>query len=432
MVVPGPRGWPLVGSLFDLARDPLAFVTSAARTHGDVLHYRMGRTSTFLVSHPDAIQEVLVDARELPVHKVTGGMDRLLGQGLLTSEGDLWKRQRKLAAPSFQPRQLAGYAAAMAEVARTAAAGWDAGTRDIHRDFVELSRDVVVRTLFGTATDAGRQIADRLGSLMEAFEVELRSLRRVLPSWVPTDGRRRVAEIRGELQELLDGIIATRRAEGGGDDLLSRLIAARDEDGSAMTDDQVRDEAMTLFLAGHETVASTLAFAAWLLADHPEVQDRARAEVDEVLGDRAPALADLGRLPWVDAVVREALRLYPPTWVMGRTVRTDREVGRYPVPAGAQVLMPQWVVHRDPRWWPDPERFLPERWLDGSAAAAPRFAYFPFGGGPRICIGNHFSMAEAAIVLASALRAVVFRPQPGFALTLMAALTLRPRACASR
>ena len=254
------------------------------------------------------------------------------------------------------------------------------------------------------------------------------SWRRLLPAFLLRESIERIDDARDELDEILYAIIRERRAQGSeGDDLLGRLLEATDEEGAQMTDQQLRDEVATLFLAGHETTALALSYALLFLARHPPARARLREEVDEVLGGRPATMADVPALRFTDAVIRESMRLYPPVYAIGREALEDCVIAGWVVPRGAQVLMPQWTVHRDPRWFSDPEAFLPERWLDGLADRLPRFAYFPFGGGARVCVGNHFATLEAILVLATLMQHLDVRADPGFRLTLSPSVTLRPR-----
>jgi cytochrome P450 len=297
---------------------------------------------------------------------------------------------------------------------------------------------VVLRTLFGaepggTDADASRahRVAHVLTELMGVFEREQRTLWRFVPAWVPGAHRRLARDRTVELHDLILRLVEERRARPPGDDLLSRLLEARDDDGAGMDDLQVRDEAVTLFLAGHETTALALSYALYLLALHPEVQDAVRAE-GAALGRRAGA-EDLGALPYTAAVVKEALRLYPPAWGFGREPVRDVVLGGQRIRGGEHVVMLPWILHRDPRWWHLPERFRPERWLPGpdgapsEVAGQPRFAYTPFGGGPRVCIGNHFATMEAILALTTLLQHRRLRPVPGFVPDLVPAVTLRAR-----
>jgi cytochrome P450 len=429
--IPGPRGLPLVGSLFDMGSDPLAFVTRVSREHGGIACYYMGSARNWLVTDPEGIEAVLVQHKDI-MHKdvITQGLSRMLGQGLVTSENPLWKQQRKLAAPSFQPRHIAAYGQAMVKASQHHAATVTTGVRDVHADMTTITLEIVLETLFGSQAQVGEAMAETVEDFMAAFEHEVRSVQRLLPAWVPTPGRARIERARREIVARLDAVVAARRASGEtGEDLLGRLLAARDEDQNGMSDEQLRDEMVTLFLAGHETTALTLSYALWLLAHHPEIQAELAEERRAVLAGRAPGSGDLAKLPLHDAVVQECMRLYPPAWMMGRTPTVPVEVLGHRVLPGEQILLPQWVVHRDPKFWPEPERFLPSRWLGDPSPASqlPRFAYFPFGGGPRVCIGNHFARLEAVLVLATWLQDRTLAPAPGATIELMPAVTLRPR-----
>ena len=454
---PGPRARYPGQLIFALRGDTLNFLTRTARAYGDVAHFRIGPLRYYLLAHPDDVRDVLVTrdgqftkGPALRAAKVT------LGEGLLTSEGDFHRRQRRLAQPAFHPNRVATYAAVMAQYAREQADGWaDGGVVDVHGEMMQVTLRVVAKTLFDADV---RAEVDAIG---EAMDVSVRMFTRAMSPFgpilnrLPLPSNRRFERAYRRLLGTIDRFIAERRA-GGVDrgDLLSMLLRARDAgeevgpsspsspspspspaspagDGSGMDDKQLRDECMTLFTAGHETTANALTFTWHLLAHHPEVQARLHAEVDAALGDRLPARADVDRLPFARRVVAESMRLYPPAWAVGRQAKEPVEVGGFALPAGAVVLTSQWVTHHDPRWWPDPERFDPDRWRDGadSAAAAqrPRWAYFPFGGGPRSCIGEAFAWMEAILVLATIARrwrveAVADRHPP-----LQPTITLRPK-----
>jgi cytochrome P450 len=353
----------------------------------------------------------------------------LVGNGLLTSEGDFWKRQRKLASPPLSPRRIASYAETMVVCAERASAGYrEHEVRDIHADMMRLTLEIVGKTLLGF--DTGTQ-AERVSWIVDAamayFEKQIWGIQALLPQWVPTP--RRVAFRAGveELDRLIYRIIARSRAQGDtADHLLARLVNARGEDGAAMSDVQLRDEAVTMLLAGHETTALTLTYAVYSLSEHPEVAARVRAELDRELGGRPATSADLPRLKYLDAVMRETLRLYPPAYVVGREVAQPFSVGGYTLDPGVEVMVSPFAVQRDPKLYEDPERFRPERWLEQRAAALPRFAYFPFGGGPRVCIGNHFAMMEIMLVLATLLQQLELTIVPGYELKFAPVVTLRP------
>jgi cytochrome P450 len=295
-----------------------------------------------------------------------------------------------------------------------------------------VTLNIVAETLFGAdvSADAG-QMGRIISELMEEFGRILGLAARFQPpAWVPTSSNRRFRASARKVDRVILGIIEARRrrpSDAAGDDLLSLLIGARDEDGGLMTDAQVRDEAVTLFLAGHETTALALTYSLYLLATHPECQARLSDELGRVLGGRAPTIGDLESLEYTDAVLLESMRLYPPAWVMARQALTEVEIGGYRFRKGAEFVMSPWVLHRDPRSFDDSEAFKPERWESDLAQRLPRFAYFPFGGGPRVCIGNRFAMMEAKLVLATALQRFRFEAVPETEITLLPSVTLRPR-----
>ena len=351
----------------------------------------------------------------------------LLGDGLLTSEGDFWLHQRRLLQPVFHRDRLAGYGAVMVELAEKLAASWrDGETRDLLVDMTRLTLEIIARALFGTGLTAkARDIGVALEGVGKAFTRRLASFF-VLPEGVPTPANLRMRRAVRRLDEVLYDLIKQRHAEDDQKDLLSVLMHARDENGGRMSDRQLRDEAMTLFLAGHDTTALTLSWAWYLLAQHPAAYDALQAEAATVLGGRSPTPADLPRLPYAERVVMEVMRLYPAAYMMGRQAVAACDLGGYRLPAGATVVMSQWIMHRDPRWFEDPERFNPDRWADGLARRLPHFVYFPFGGGPRICIGNSFAMMEAALVLTTLAQRGRFTLVPGPPVRPEPAITLKP------
>jgi cytochrome P450 len=321
----------------------------------------------------------------------------------------------------------------------------DHEVRDIHRDMTHVTLEVAGRTLLGaelgdtpaerpSAFRVGRRDAERIGKVLDVamayFDKQLRTPLGLLPKWVPTPDRVRMKQAVAELDAIVYRIIARcRREDRDADHLLARLVAMRDEHGRGMSDRELRDEAVTMLLAGHETTALTLSYAVYRLSENPEAAARARAEIDAVTGGgQAIGVEALPKLRFVDAVVRETLRLHPPAYVMAREATTTFELGGFTIPKGDQVLMSQYALQRDPIWYRDAERFRPERWLNGETAQLPKFAYFPFGGGPRICVGNHFAMMEAVIVLATLLREVELSVVPGFRLAFDPVVTLRPAA----
>jgi cytochrome P450 len=430
---PGPRPDYPGAHLLAMRRDPLGFLTTLARDYGDVVRVRLGTQHVYLLNHPDHIRDVLVTHnRQFMKGAGLQRAKRLLGEGLLTSEGDFHLRQRRLAQPAFHHERIAGYGGVMSAYAARAAGRWRSGeVVDVHGEMLRLTLAIVGKTLFDSDVEAeAKEIGEALATSMALFQsfstLPLAQLLERLP--LPAALRFRAA--RARLDATIYRMIAARRdATADRGDLLSMLMLARDDGpaGGQMTDRQLRDEAMTIFLAGHETTANALAWTWHLLTLFPSVEQRLHAEVDAALGDRLPDGGDMARLPYAAMVLAESMRLYPPAWVIGRRALTDYSVGGYDVPAGSIVLLSQWVTHRDPRWFPVPERFDPERWTPEARAARPRFAYYPFGGGARICIGEQFAWMEAVLALATLARRWRFRPAEGQRVEPAPSITLRPR-----
>jgi cytochrome P450 len=402
---PGPRGSFLLGNLPEFARDRLAFFARHNRELGDVVGGRFFNRRVFLLAHPDDVEQVLlVQSKNFVKHSFFfRHVTALFGRGLLTSEGDFWLRQRRLAAPAFHGRRIAAYGDVMVRFTERMLDGWrDGEARDAHHEMMWLTMQIVAKTLFDNEVSAGdMQVAHAFDDIVVEIASRLR-LPLPIPDWVPlARNRRYVAAVR-RLDRLVYRFVAERRADPRDrGDLLSMLLAARDEDGRGMSDTQLRDEVVTIFLAGHETTAIVLSWAWYLLARHPEMEGRLGAELDAVLGGRAPTADDLPQLVYAEQVVKEAMRLYPPAYVIGREAVAECEIGGWRVPAGATIFISQWAMHRDPRFFADPEAFRPERWTKELEETLPRYAYLPFGGGPRVCIGNRFAMMEAVLLLAT-------------------------------
>ena len=416
-------------SLGPLNNNPLEYFTKVAREYGDVAGLRVLNFKTVFINHPSLIEEVLVtNARKYSKGRVLRANRHVFGEGLLTSEGDFWLRQRRLAQPAFHRARVASYAATMVDYTERMVQGWRGGEeRDAHQEMMRLTLEIVAKTLFDADVERDAQ---EVGKSLELLLEIGANFRRTIfvPHWLPTPTNLRVRREVKQIEKILYRIIAERRASGrDAGDLLSMLLSAQDEDGSRMTDRQLRDETITLFLAGHETTASTLSWTWWLLARHPAVEAKLHAELDAVLGDRAPTLDDLPKLRYTGHLITESLRLYPAAWGMARLVVEDHEIAGYAVTKGMGVAMAQWVVHRDPRWYDAPEEFRPERWEDDLLKRLQRFAYFPFGGGPRQCIGNAFALMEAALILATIARKFRLLLVANHPVVPLASITLRPR-----
>jgi cytochrome P450 len=427
---PGPKGLPWLGTLLWLYRDFPGWLHTMGHDYGGISSTRLGPTTMWMVNAPELIEEVLMGRhRQCVKDPSTRELRSLVGTGLLTSEGELWRQSRRLAAPPLQPKRIADYAPTMVACAERMFSGFaEDEIRDIDADVYALTLEIAGKTLLGFDTRAETErMARILDVSMQHFVRQLQSWHGVIPPWLPTRARLAFERAVDELDEMIYRVIARCRSEDPpADHLLARLVHARSEEGEALSDKQIRDEAVTMLLAGHETTALTLAYACYLVSNHPEVGQKLQGEVDRVVGARVPGVGDLPKLKYLDAVLSETLRLYPPAYLIGREVCEPFELGGYHVPRGTQLIMSPWNVHRSARVHAEPERFDPERWLDPARAPASRFAYFPFGGGPRVCIGSHFALQEAALVLAILVQRWELSAVPGFELRLLPAVTLRP------
>jgi cytochrome P450 len=427
----GPRGHFILGSLREVQRDQLGFYTACAREFGDVVPVRLGTRRAVIVYHPDAIEQVLV-TQNRHFHKSPGVrlLKPLFGDGLLLSEGDFWLRQRRLVQPAFHRQRIGAYGEVMTAYTTRRLAQWkDGATIELNTEMMALTQAIVAKTLFDAdVSDATSTVGDAIQVLMEDFNERIGSLLQLLPHWVPTPANVKARRAIRRLDAIVYRMIADRRRSGEDrGDLLSILLHAQDaDDGARMTDTQVRDEVMTLFIAGHETTAVALSWIWLLLAQHPEVDARLAAELRTVLEGRPPTVADLPQLKYAEMVVTEAMRLYPPAYGLGRQAIRDMEIAGHPIPRRMIVIIPTWVVHRDARWYAEPETFRPERWAVGAARQLPRFAYLPFGGGPRLCIGNAFAMMEAVLLLTTIAQRFRLTLVPGQTVVPTPYVTLRP------
>lgn len=430
-----PGSGPL-GSLPRFRRDPLALLMDGFRDCGDVVRFRLFTRDLVLVAHPNDVRWVLREHTR-NYNKRTRGFAVLrtfLREGLLTSEGDHWLRQRRIAQPAFHRDRVAGFGASMTQAAGDMVDRWLAASAsdvvDVTTEMMRLTLRIVGEALL--STDVSHE-ADRVG---QALNITLRhaneAIGRIvsLPEWWPSPARRRVRTAMHTLDDVILSIIAGRRAgDSDPDDLLSMLMQARDEDtGEGMSDAQLRDEVMTVFLAGQETTALALGWTWCLLSQHPSVRHRLHTEVDSVLSGRTPTVADLPRLSYVERVVKESMRLYPPAWVISRSTIEDDLVGGYRIPAGAIVLLSPYVTHRHPRFWAHPDLFDPDHFEATAQANRPPFAYFPFGGGPRQCIGNSFAMMELVLVVTTVAQRCALDLPVGAAVGTSPSITLRAAA----
>ncbi|MEJ2208818.1 MAG: cytochrome P450 [Anaerolineae bacterium] len=404
---PGPKGWPVVGSLFEMRRQGiLDFWTEAWRAYGDVVQTTVGPMTLIQFVRPEHVQEILVTKRDTFVKGLSHDTLRLpLGRGLLTAEGELWRRQRRLMAPTYTPRGVKGYAAIMLDATDRMLARWrtipDGMPLAMNVEMMRLAMSVISRSVF--TIDIGEEFAEAgeaLGVILDFASA--RTVSPVSPPlWVPTPLNRRFKWALATMDDFLYGIIARRRSQPSGDDLLWQLMAVRDEEtGAPMSDEQLRDEVLITFFAGHETTAQLLTWAWYLLACHPEVEARFHGELDGVLRGRRPGVDDLEPLCYTRMIMDEVLRLYSPVATMARDAVADAEVGGYHVPAGSIVTICPYVTHRHPEFWARPGDFYPEHFEPQAVEARPRYAYYPFGAGPRVCLGKHFALLEAALVLA--------------------------------
>ena len=386
----------------------------------------------YLLNHPDYIRDVLVTHnRNFVKSRGLQMAKRFLGESLLTSEGEFHRRQRRLAQPAFHRQRINTYADAMIDHALRTRERWRAGeTLDVWQEMMRLTLSIVGKTLFDADVEAeATEIGKALTDVMQLFK-RITNPFSVLLDKLPLPANIRWIKAKGRLDETIYRIINERRASGRDQgDLLSMLLLAQDEegDGSSMTDQQLRDEAMTLFVAGHETTANALTWTWYLISQNPGVESKLYREIDEVLQGKRPKAGDFMDLRYTEMVLAESMRMYPPAWTMGRQVVNDYQVARYLIPAGSIILMSPWVMHHDSRFYPEPYKFDPERWRPEAREARPKFSYFPFGGGPRVCIGEQFAWMEGVLLIATIAQKWKMRLAPGHLVEPKAMVTLRPK-----
>jgi cytochrome P450 len=426
---PGPKPLFIIGNMPLASHDPLSIFEKWAREFGDIFYYRALWIHVYFLNDPELIEAVLVrNYQNFLKDHVVRKSRWFFGDGLLTNEGESWLRQRRLAQPAFHRERIAGYAKIMTDYAERMLTSWTSGeTRDIHQEMMQLTLKIVVRALFNVESEEIGHISAAMDVLMRnsvGIRLLLPPAARFLPTPAMIEFRRSVRRLDEIVYRIID---ERRRNETDTGDLLSMLMQARDEDGSRMSDKQLRDEVMTFLLAGHETTALAVSWSWHLLAQSPEAEQQLHAELDRVLAGRTPEFSDLRSLSYAERVIKESMRLYPPAWSLARTVVKELEIAGYRIPAGANVVMSTWIMHRDPRYFPHPTKFDPDRWLSEKSQKLPRFAYFPFGGGPRQCIGNSFAMMEATLLLATIAQRFQFRAVPGHLVVPVPSFTLRPK-----
>lgn len=433
-VAPGPSGHFLLGNLQEFRRDVLGLVTRSAAAYGDVTRCRLGPHVIHLLNHPHHVEHVL-QRRAANYDKRTRSTDTIrsiTGESLLTSNGEFWKRQRRMAQPAFHHRQIAGFTDKMTAAIEAMLTDWrtrvpSGSVVDIASEMSRLTYAIVARTLFSIdATGHAETIERAMRVMLPHVFNRLGEILRP-PDWFPSPANRRFRQALAEVDQVVYEIIAGHReAEARGEpreDLLGMLMRARDPDtGAALSDAQLRNETITFLLAGHETTANALTWTFHLLAAHPEVERRLMEEIDTVLGERTPVLEDVAKLIYTKRVIQEAMRLYPPIWIIERRAIAADEIAGYRIPAGSSVVISPYALHRHPAFWERPEEFDPSRF-----ESPPSDAYIPFGAGPRFCIGHEFAMLEARLIIVMVLRAFRLATVPGHPIEPMPDITLRPR-----
>jgi cytochrome P450 len=427
--LPAPEGDGIAGNLIELGKDPLGFFTRC-RDYGDLVPLRLGLTLSCLLTHPDYIEQVLKDRETFIKSRGFRVLKTLLGEGLLTAEGESWFWQRRLAQPMFHQKRIDNYGSVMVEYTHRMLQTWrDGETHDIHADMMRLTLQIVMKCIFNADVDTGeaKVIANALDVAMNWFESKRRQ-NFLVWEWFPRPENIKYHQAIAQMDEAIYQLIGSRRQQTEQtEDLLSMLMEARDEEtGRQMDDKLLRDEVATLMLAGHETTANALSWTLMLLAQHPEVRQKLEAELKQVLQGRLPTVEDIGKLHYTSQVVKESMRLYPPVAIFGREAARDCTIGDYDVPQGTVVTISQWVMHRHPRYFENPEVFQPERWTEAFEKELPRGVYIPFGDGPRVCIGKGFAQMEAVLLLAAIAQRFELNIEPDFAIVPQPSITLRP------
>jgi cytochrome P450 len=431
--IPGPQGRPFLGVMPEMVGDMLGLFTRTAREYGGIAQFKLLNKSYLLVSHPDYVKSILQDNYKNYIRGRSVETGRvLLGNGLPLIDGDFWLRERRMLQPAFHRERLGKLANTVITVISTWMQDWEEKAKrnqllDLDEQMMRLTLTIIIKSMFSAPID------DKIPALSQAFNIASkfmlwRSQQMVqLPLSVPLPRHREYNRALHVLNDTIYPLIAEGRAHPK-QDLLSMLLEMRDADsGAGMSDQQARDEVVTIFFAGHETTAATLTWAFYLLSEHPEIEERLRAEIESVLNGHSPTFADLPKLVYTQQVISEVLRLYPAAYLFAREAIVDDVLDGYPIPANTLIFISPFVTHRDPKYWPDPERFDPERFTPEEVASRPRHVYFPFGEGPHVCIGNHFALMEMQLILTMALQRFRLRLLPNHTIALKPEATLRPK-----
>ena len=428
--VPGPTPQELLPRLKNLRENPLEFLVDLARSHGPVARIPVPMMNVFSLAEPNAVKQVLQDNAKNYSKKTLQYTNLALvaGQGLVTSDGEFWLRQRRMAQPAFHRNRIAGFADDMTTAAGHLLERWkqqEGQTLDIDHEMLEMTLEIVGKTLF--SADLRDEATRLVRATLQALDFVMYRAQNpfAAPMFVPTPHNQKFKQALKTLDDTIYKLIKERRRSAPRDDLLSMLLEARSEDGQAMTDLQLRDELITIITAGHETVAGALAWTWHLIAQHPQVEQKLHAELAQVLGRRTPTVEDLPKLPYTKAVFDETLRLYPTVWLITRYAVGSDEIGGYSIPKGSLVITSPYIVHRQPTVWPDPEAFKPERFLEENTV--PRYAYIPFGGGPRLCIGNNFALLEGQLIIATLAQHFRLRHAKDTPVEISVMSTIRPK-----
>lgn len=425
-----PKGHWLLGHWWQILQDPLVFFSNCAAEYGAIVPLRLGPRQILFLNHPDCIEEAFsrqnrVFVRKSPSFRKASKL--LLGNGLFLSEGKFYHRQRELVQPAFHQQIVNSYGEVMIAETNATTSHWQDGQRDVYEDFVRITRSIIAKTMLGTSLEdrEGDKISAALDALMNHFQANLQTLL-LIPDWFPTPENLRFRSAVKQLEQVVYNMIARRSQDEEHQITFLDLLLLAQAKGS-LPPQQLRDEVINIFLAGHETTAIALTWLVFVLEQHPLVESKLVEEVQSLLGDRAVTVNDLPKLPYTEAVVLEALRLYPPVGMMGREALKTTEIAGYPVPKGTIAIACQWTAHRDPAYFPDPEKFDPDRWGDGLVKRLPVSAYFPFSLGARSCIGKSFGMMELILVLATIIQKFQFKLAPGHPVEVSPRLTLRPK-----